>query len=173
MPISLTDLFGKAEGHSREANRASGRAAELEQELAREREAQKAAEREAQRAAREANAEQKRVEKDLTARVDALERSLPGVRSAAKQAVEDEGTPPPDLRQMARLWLRGSLNPGYELMPAEQPITQRDGAANTWLAAQTAAAPVAALVYEGVGLGELFDRSTVSRPSAGASSSPG
>jgi hypothetical protein len=93
-----------------------------------------------------------------TRRVVDLEKSMPTWRTAAARAVEDEGTPPPDLRRIARLWLRGQLDPGYERMPAEQPITYRDGAANTWLGAQNSAANAAAPVHEQIGLGPLYDR---------------
>jgi hypothetical protein len=68
------------------------------------------------------------------------------------------GTLPPDFRQMSRRWLRGQLDAGYERMPSEQPLTYRDGCANQWLAAQTSAANVAALVDEQIGLGPLYER---------------
>jgi hypothetical protein len=59
---------------------------------------------------------------------------------------------------MSRRWLRGQLDAGYERMPSEQPLTYRDGCANQWLAAQTSAANVAALVDEQIGLGPLYER---------------
>jgi hypothetical protein len=131
MPLSLSDLFGKAEGHGREAHRAPGRAAELEAELAAEREREQQAQRAREQTQREAEAKARRVEKNFERRVVELEKSLPATRHAAAQAVGDEGTPPPDLRSMARQWLRGTLASGMELMPPEQPIAYRDGAVAT------------------------------------------
>jgi hypothetical protein len=151
-------LFGKAEGHSREASRASGRAAELEAELAREIEAQRAAEREAREAAKAAERERRQVEKDLSGRVDSLEKSLPAARAAAAQAVAAAGTPARDLRDMARLFLRGLLQSGYELMAPEQVFAARDDAANQWHTLQSAANQLAALVWERLGQGPLYDR---------------
>ena len=121
------------------------------------RQAEKAAAKEAERA-KAAEAERRQLEKGLDGRVAALERSLPDTRAAAAQAVADEGTPPPDLRADARRYLQGRLQPAYELMAPETPLAARDGAANTWLAAQVAAAQVAQLVHEQIGLGELYSR---------------
>jgi hypothetical protein len=151
MPMSLSDLFNKSEGHSREANRASGRAAELEAELAAEREAQRTAEREAREAAKAAEAEQKRVGKGLTARVDALEKSLPGVRAAAARAADGAGIPAPDVRRASRLYRVGRLQSARELISPEQELSYSDAAASEWLGVSVVAAQVAELIHKQLG----------------------
>jgi hypothetical protein len=83
---------------------------------------------------------------------------MPNVRRAAAKAVELAGTPPLDLRQMARQWLRGTLKSGRELEAPEKLISYRDAAAGAWSGAQTTAAQLAAPVHEQLGAGALRDR---------------
>ena len=155
----VVGFAGPLGGAQREAHRAGGRAAELERGVEAGQQAEKAAAKEAERAQRAAEAERRQLEKGLDGeggRVGAVVAGYSGGRGAGRRG---RGHPPPDLRADARRYLQGRLQPAYELMAPETPLAARDdGAANTWLAAQVAAAQVAQLVHEQIGLGELYSR---------------
>jgi hypothetical protein len=120
-----------------QADAAKERAAATEAALAAEKAAADAAEKAARAAERERQAEQRKAETAAAAAIqrvteDAQEAEVRAARLAAEAVVL------PEVRMMARAWLRGSLSPitvGENAAPAEVRLTRRDPAAHELLSA--------------------------------------